>query len=72
MILFLYLLRLYTLLTAALQCFHEALLNTSEVFAKANEARNSYCLKFGKLLKLNVSQEIFIKNSGEQYYQLIF
>lgn len=59
---------------AALQCLHETLLNTGEVFARGNEAHNSYCLKVGKLLKLNVSQEIFLKNcnSGEQYYQFIF
>lgn len=57
-----------------LLCLHETLLNISEVFAKGNEAHNIYRLKVGKLLELNIIQEVFLKNcsSGKQYYQLIF
>lgn len=57
-----------------LLCLHETLLNISEVFAKGNEAHNNFRLGIGKLLELNISQEVFLKNfnSGEQNYQFIF
>lgn len=49
-------------------------LNISEIFAKKSKVHNTFRLKAGKLLKLNTSQEVFIKicSSGEQYYQFIF